>query len=149
MKHVESILFVINKSNTDAYRDIIPPQHFQDPVLTLDKLLEEFECMIFYTYRLEDKLVGVAALKVEKNQLGCIRWVHVLPEHQRKGIGTSLIKHIEKEGEKMRLKKFRVLYVRQRADWARNFYTKLGYKIGDRVILPWGEYAYIYEKDLT
>ena len=41
-----------------------------------------------------------------------------------------------------------VLYVHNRADWAKNFYIKLGYKMGDRVTLPWGEHAYIYEKAL-
>ena len=70
-------------------------------------------------------------------------------EHLRKGVGTSLIKHIENEAKKMKLKKLMVFYVHDRADWAKNFYVKLCYKMDDRVILPWGEHAYIYEKALS
>jgi len=78
IKDIESILFVINKSNSEAYRGIIPSEHFKDPDLILEKLSKEFEYMIFYTYKLENKLVGVAVLRVESNEVGCVRWVQVL-----------------------------------------------------------------------
>ena len=45
IKDIESILFVINKSNKEAYRDIIPPEYFKESVLTVDKLLEDFKRM--------------------------------------------------------------------------------------------------------
>lgn len=148
-KDIEPILFVINKSNREAYRNIIPPKYFKEPVLTLDELLKDFECMTFYTYNLEDKVVGVAALKIQNSEVGCIRWVYVLPEHQRKGVGTSLINHIESEAKKTKLKRLRVLYVQEGANWARSFYTKLGYKMGDRITMPWEKHAYSYEKTLA
>ena len=145
---LESIFFVINKSNREAYRNIIPPEYFKAPVLTLDKLLEDFKRMTFYTYTPKNKVVGVAALEVENDELGRIRWVYILPEHQRKDVGTSLINQIEIEAKKMKLKKLMVLYVHDKAYWAKNFYMKLGYKMIDRVILPWGENV-TYEKTLT
>jgi len=135
-KDVESILFVINKSNGEAYRDVIPPEHFRDPVLTLDGLLEVLEHMTFYTYKLEGEVVGVAALKFESKEVGAVRWVHVLPEHRRKGIGTALMNHLESEAKKKRLKRLRVLYVHDKAYWAKNFYKKLGYRAADKVALP-------------
>jgi N-acetylglutamate synthase-like GNAT family acetyltransferase len=145
MKDIESILFVINKSNSEVYAKIIPPKYFKKPVVTLDELLDEFDRMTFYAYKLEHRVVGTAALKVEKEKVGTIRWVYVLPEHQRKGVGTSLVRHIEKEARKMKLKVLTITYVHEKAYWARSFYEKLGYKIVGRKSRPWGD-DIIYEK---
>jgi N-acetylglutamate synthase-like GNAT family acetyltransferase len=145
-RDIESVLQVINRSNSDAYRNIIPPEQFKDPILTLDQLRKEFENTIFYAYRLENKPVGVAALRIDESETGIVRWVHVLPERRRKGVGTSLMKKIESEAKKMGLKKLRVAYVWEKAYWAKDFYTKLGYKKKEKVALPWGDHAYIYEK---
>jgi N-acetylglutamate synthase-like GNAT family acetyltransferase len=147
-KDVELVLQVINTSNRDAYRSIIPPEQFKDPILTLEQLVEEFDNMNFYVCRVEDKLVGVAALRIGEGAAGAVRWVHVLPEHRRKGVGTSLMKHIEREAKAMRLRKLRVIYVWERAYWAKDFYTKLGYSRTDTVTLLWGDKAHIYEKTL-
>ena len=146
VRDVESILHVINTSNRDAYKSIIPPEKFKDPILTLEQLLKEFDSMTFYVYRFEDKLVGVAALRIDKGKTGIVRWVQVLPERRRKHIGTSLMKHIESEAKEMGLKKLRVAYVWEKAYWAKDFYTKLGYKKKEKVALPWGDHAHIYEK---
>jgi len=35
----EEILLVINTSNQEAYKNIIPQEHFREPVLSLKKLL--------------------------------------------------------------------------------------------------------------
>jgi GNAT superfamily N-acetyltransferase len=140
---LETILFVINKSNSEAYRKIIPKAYFKEPVLTPDELLREFEKMTFYAYRIVEATIGVAALMV-KDQDGQLHWVYVLPERQRKGVGTSLIKHIEDEAVKMKLKKLRVM-TSDKADWAKNFYLKLGYRIIDKIPRPWVD-DIVYEK---
>lgn len=147
-RDLESVLQVINTSNRDAYRSIIPPEQFKDPILTLEQLRKEFDIMNFYVCRVEDKLVGVAALRIDEGAAGAVRWAHVLPEHRRKGIGTSLMKHIENEARDMRLRKLRVIYVWERAHWARSFYAKLGYSRTGTITLPWGDKAHIYEKTL-
>jgi len=147
-RDVELVLQVINTSNRDAYRSIIPPEQFKDPILTLEQLVKEFDNMNFYVCRVEDKLVGVAALRIDEGAAGAVRWVHVLPEHRRKGVGTSLMKRVENEAKAMRLRKLRVIYVWEKAHWAKDFYTKLGYSKTDTITLPWGDEAYIYEKTL-
>jgi N-acetylglutamate synthase-like GNAT family acetyltransferase len=149
VQDIESILFVINTSVRDAYRSIIPPEQFKDPVLTPAQLAREFQLMTFYAYRLENKFIGVAALRIVKRENGVVRWVHVLPEHRRLGVGTSLMKHIEGEAKKMRLKKLQIVYVWEKAYWAKNFYTQLGYKKRKTTNLPWGDRAHIYEKILS
>jgi len=146
-KDTEAILFVINKSNREAYRKIIPPEYFKEPVLTQDQLLKEFEEMTFYAYKIQKVTIGIAALKVLDDEVGQIRWVYILPEHQRKGVGTSLIKHIENEAVKMKLKKLKVL-TNDSAHWAKRFYSNLGYKMIDKIPRPWGDDA-IYEKTIV
>jgi len=145
-KDIQAILFVINRSNSEAYRKIIPPKYFKEPVLTLEELLKEFEKMTFYAYKIENATIGVAALRLEDGSMGQLRWVYVLPEHQRKGVGTSLIGYIENEAGKRRLKKLRVL-TNDSAYWAKNFYSKLGYKMISKISRPWGDDA-VYEKTL-
>lgn len=147
-KDVERILFVINRSNSEAYRRIIPPEHFREPVLTLGRLLEDFEQMIFYIGQVKRIVIAVAALKIVNNEVGQIRWVYVLPERQRTGVGTSLIRHIENEGKRAGLKELMIPYVHETAYWARDFYRKLGYTAVGRRPRPWGA-DIVYRKTLT
>jgi len=92
--------------------------------------------MTFCIYKVENATVGVAALRLEDGGTGQLRWVYVLPEHQRKGVGTSLIEYIENEAVKRRLKKLTVL-TNDNADWAKDFYSKLGYKTISKISRPW------------
>ncbi len=142
----KEILRVINTSNREAYRDIIPTPHFREPVLSLDELLVDLQRMTFYAYKSQGRIIGVAALHVEGEATGRIRWVYVLPRHQRKGIGTALISHLEAKGRKMGLKRLRLLTV-AKAEWAVSFYTRLGYTLCDRIERPWG-FDIFMEKEL-
>jgi N-acetylglutamate synthase-like GNAT family acetyltransferase len=148
VRDLKAILFVINKSNSEAYQKIIPREYFKEPILNVDALVEDFRKMKFYAYKVEEYIVGVAALKVVGEETGQVRWVYILPERQRKGVGTAIMKHIESEAEKMRLKKLIVPDVHENAYWARNFYTKLGYSEVGRTQRPWGDNI-IYEKTLS
>jgi N-acetylglutamate synthase-like GNAT family acetyltransferase len=148
IRDIEGILFVINRSNSEAYRKIIPAEYFREPVLSKDELMEDFGRMTFYAYKVEENTVGVAALRVVSDEVGQVRWVYILPEHQRKGVGTSIMRRVENEARKMRLKKLIVPDVHEKAFWARNFYTKLGYTQVGRTPRPWGDNV-IYEKNLS
>lgn len=133
----QAILSVINTSNREAYRGVIPREHFREPVLSLEKLLEDFERMTFYVYRSEGRIVGVGALHAEDGETGRIRWIYVLPTYQRRGIGTALVTCLEQKSREMGLKRMRLLTVGG-ADWAVSFYRKLGYELADRIEQPWG-----------
>ncbi len=134
---VEQILSVINTSNREAYRNIIPKEHFREPVLSLEKLLEDFGSKIFYVHKSEGRIVGVAALQIESEETGRIHWVYVLPEHQRGGVGTALVTHLECKGRERGLRRLRLTTV-EKARWAVNFYKKLGYDLADKIERPWG-----------
>ena len=50
------------------------------------------------------------------------------PNHQHRGVGTSLMMCIEEEERRMGLKKLR-LVVHEEAFWAIKFYEKQGFKV--------------------
>ena len=147
VKDVRDVLYVINRSSAEAFEKIIPPEYFKEPVFTYDELLKKFREMTFYIYELEGEIIGVAALQVESESLGNVRFVYVLPDHQRKGVGTSLVTYIEAEARRLELETLRVFYVDINAYWAINFYTKLGYTVVDKRKKPWG-YDLFFEKVL-
>jgi len=145
-EQAEEVLSVINTSNRESYRCITPKEHFKDPVLSSQELLALFERMAFYVYRSAGKIVGVAALHPEIEKTGRIRWVYILPEFQRKGIGTALMRHVEGEAEKKGLRKLRLLTTGA-AIWAIEFYHKLGYRLTGKRDRPWG-FDVVMEKEI-
>ena len=137
IEDAEAILSVINISNREAYREVIPKEHFREPVLSLDELLRDFRRMTFYVYRSEGKIVGVAALRIEDEHTGRIHLVYILPEHQRTGIGTALVRYLEEKAREIGLRRLRLLTIKK-AYWAVNFYKELGYSLAEEIERPWG-----------
>ena len=114
--------------------------------MSLERLLEDFERKTFYVYKSGGRVVGVAALQIESEETGKIHWVYVLPEHQRRGIGTALVTHLEREGREIGLRKLRLTTV-EKARWAVSFYKKLGYDLAGKTERPWG-FDVFMEKEL-
>ena len=144
--NAEEILAVINISNREAYKSIIPKDHFKEPVLSLEELLEDFKRMTFFAYRSEGRILGVAALRVESEGAGRIRYLYILPEYQNRGIGTNLLTHLEQRAKEAGLRKLRALTI-GKASWAVKFYQKLGYRLTDKIERPWG-FDVFMEKEL-
>lgn len=145
-EYAEEILAVINISNREAYKSIIPKDHFKEPILSLEELMEDFERMTFFAYRSGGRILGVAALLVEGEDTGRIRYVYILPGYQNRGIGTALLNHLEKRAKEANLRNLRALTV-GKASWAVNFYQKLGYRLADKIERPWGFDVFL-EKEL-
>ncbi len=143
---INEILAIINESNRASYRDIMPPEYFREPVLTLEQLVQDFEAMSFYILRSGQEIIGVVALDVRTESKGRIRWVYVLPQYQRKSVGTSLVLYVEGIAIRLGLEKLSLL-VNGQADWAINFYKKLGYRLVERIDQPFG-FDLIMEKEL-
>ena len=142
----QDLLEVINTSNRIAYKGIIPQEHFREPVLTEEELLEDLERMTFYAWESKGKIVGVAALQVLGEGVGRVRYVYILPGYQRQGIGTALVTRVETKAKEMDLRKLKVLTVGE-AGWAVAFYEKLGYRLAEKIKRPWG-YDVFLEKEL-
>ena len=143
---IEEILFVINESNRTYFRAIIPEEYFKDPVLSLDEIMGKLGRMTFFTYTLEERMVGVAALEETTRGSGQIHWVYVLPDYQRRGVGTALIAHVESEAKERDINELMVITA-ARADWARDFYVKLDYELVGTKDTPDGGVA-TYRKDV-
>ena len=137
LKDAQEIINVINLANRDAFSRIIPKEHFREPVITLKEYKESLERMTFYTNRYERDITGVAALSVEDEEIGRIRWVYVLPKYQKQGIGTALVSHIEGVAKNIGLKKTRLM-TDSNATWAIRFYKNLGYTKTRLLPNPWG-----------
>ena len=133
----EAVRSVINTSNRCAYRAVIPAEHFRDEVLPATVMPELFERMTFFGYWDEDQLAGVAALERTSEDSMQMRWVYVLPTHQRIGVGTALVKHLEGVASSADIVEMK-LRTTEGADWAISFYRKLGYRVTGRVPRPWG-----------
>jgi len=130
-------LQVINTSNKEAFRKIIPREYFKDPVLSFEGFLKEFKKAEFYSYTREGKIIAVSALEIESDKIGKINWLYVLPHWQRKGIGTILINYLEKKAKKIGLRILQLITI-EKAIGAVSFYTKLGYHPIRRIKRNWG-----------
>jgi N-acetylglutamate synthase-like GNAT family acetyltransferase len=128
----KDILEVINTSNRTAFKSIIPKEHFREPVLTEEKLLEEWERMTFYAWESRGKIVGVAALQVLGEGIGQVRYVYILPRYQRQGIGSALVTCVETKAKEKGLSKLKVLPM-EKARWAVSFYERLGYRLVEKI----------------
>lgn len=133
----QEILYVVNEANQQAFRQIIPKEHFREPILTPGELDDALKKMTFYVYRLKEKIAAVAALSVENDVSGRIRWVYVLTEYQKQGVGSALVLYLEEVARQRGLKKLKIM-TDNGAEWALRFYRKLGFTFAYRVPNPWG-----------
>jgi ribosomal protein S18 acetylase RimI-like enzyme len=137
VEDAEELRRVINKSNREAYRKVIHPEHFKTEILPSDEVAGVMASMSFYGFRHDGHLVGVAALTEESEGVGRMRWVFILPEYQRRGVGTALVLHLEQKAIEAGYRSMK-LRTAAGADWAISFYEKLGYRRTGRMERPWG-----------
>lgn len=119
-----SIIYeVINKAAC-AYQGIIPEDCYHEPYMSEQELRREVASMTFFGWGQGDKTVGVIGFKPVKD-VTLLRHAYVLPEYQRKGIGTKLLNHVKQ------MTKTKHLLVGTWADaiWAIQFYQKHGFKL--------------------
>ena len=121
---------VINTTNRLFYKGIIPPERFVDPFMSHEELKEEFERKDFYVCELEGRIVGVAAFETSVTRfgpVGVVTRVYVLPQFQRRGIGTALISEIESTAQEQGIREI-LIWTDPKATWAISFYKKVGYR---------------------
>ena len=124
------ILEVINTTNRLLYKAIVPPERFVDPFMSHKELEQEFEQKDFYVCELEGRIVGVAAFETSVARfgpVGIVTRVYVLPQFQRRGIGTALISEIESTAQEQGIREI-LIWTDPKARWAISFYRKLGYR---------------------
>jgi len=144
---VQDLLDVINRTNRAAYRHLIPPAEYRDPFTTREDLVARMDRTAFYLYRDGERVVGVAALCVRGADAGKVRCVYVLPSHQRRGIGSALMCHIEREAARLGLDRLYLKAVAA-AQGAIQFYRGLGYHARERLARSGGD-VIVMEKHLS
>jgi len=104
---------------------VIPDDLWKEPYMSREELRREIDSGIeFYGWFENDALLGVMSIQFV-GDVTLIRHTYVLPEHQRKGIGSSLLKHL------IGLAKTSEILVGTwaNATWAIRFYEKHGFKL--------------------
>lgn len=114
---------VINKA-ARAYQGIIPEDCYHEPYMPEQELQREMASMTFFGWEEERRVVGVIGFQPVKD-VTLVRHVYVLPEYQRKDVGTKLLNHVKQMTKTKRL----LVGTWADATWAIQFYQKHGFKL--------------------
>jgi GNAT superfamily N-acetyltransferase len=120
----DSILCVVNDA-AEAYRNVIPEDRWKEPYMSTEELREEIASGVqFYGWIENDVLVAVMGIQ-PVNDVTLVRHAYVLTRRQRRGIGTTLLKHILSLAQTSEV----LVGTWESAQWAIRFYEKHGFKL--------------------
>jgi len=124
LSDLDLILRVIN-SAARAYKGVIPDDLWKEPYMTSEELRREIDSGVeFYGWFEDDSPIGVMGIQFV-GDITLIRHAYVLPEHQRRGIGSSLLKHLISLAKTSEI----LVGTWASATWAIRFYEKRGFKL--------------------
>ena len=89
----DAALTVINTA-ARWYREFVPTAELRDPEMTPADWEAEAQRMTWCGAFLGGRLAGVMALEYVRD-VALLRHAYVLPEHQRQGVGSHLLDHLE------------------------------------------------------
>jgi len=121
-------MFAIINDAASAYKGVIPHDRWHDPYMPESELREEIADGIqFSGYELDNRLVGVMGIQ-DRGDVALIRHAYVCTDCRGRGIGSELLRHLEKQTAKPIL-----IGTWEAASWAVRFYERHGYRqIADR-----------------
>ncbi len=123
LEDFEKIYEIINDS-AQAYKGIIPEDLWKEPYMPKEELQHEIESgIIFWGYEEDGEIVGVMGIQ-EIQDVTLIRHAYIRTDRRRKGIGSKLLSHLQKQTS-------RPILIGTWADaiWAIRFYEKHGYRL--------------------
>jgi GNAT superfamily N-acetyltransferase len=128
------ILHVINQAAT-AYRGVIPGDCYHDPYMPQEELLAEWREMTFFGWDESGELVGVMGYQPLSGSpaVTLVRHAYVLPDCQRRGVGSALLQHLVVITTTPRL----LVGTWAAASWAIAFYQRHGFRLlpdGDHLL---------------
>jgi N-acetylglutamate synthase-like GNAT family acetyltransferase len=125
---IEAILAIVNDA-AQAYRGVIPDDRWHEPYMPAEELRSEIaDGVVFWVVEDEGAVAGVMGLQ-DKGEVALVRHAYVETKLQRKGIGTSLLRHVAGLTDKPIL-----IGTWKAASWAIDFYRRNGF-----TVVPKGE----------
>src|SRR5712664_916518 len=118
-----SALYEIVNDAARAYKGIIPADRLHEPYMPMEELKSEIAAGVrFWGCESDGELLGVMGMQ-DKGEVDLIRHAYVKTAKRKQGIGSELLRHIEKSARKPIL-----LGTWRDATWAVAFYEKNGYR---------------------
>src|SRR6266571_4424253 len=88
-----AILAIVNAA-AEAYRGVIPADRWHEPYMGSSELADEIGAgVVFWGCEADGELVGVMGTQAV-GDVDLIRHAYVLPDHQGKGVGGALLRHL-------------------------------------------------------
>ena len=117
-------IFTIINQAAQAYRNVIPPDRWHEPYMPQDQLESEIrQGVVFWLAEEDGRVLGVMGIQ-DRGDVALVRHAYVTPGTQRKGVGTTLLRHVESLTP-------RPILIGTWADaaWAIGFYRRNGYTV--------------------
>ena len=117
------MLTIVNAA-AQAYRGVIPADRWREPYMPSDELEKEIaEGVVFWVAEEDGRLLAVMGIQ-DKGEVALVRHAYVAPTVQRKGVGTSLLRHVQDISGKPVL-----IGTWADASWAIEFYRRNGFTL--------------------
>ena len=117
------MLAIVNAA-AQAYRGVIPADRWREPYMPADELEgETADGVVFWGAEEDGRLLGIMGIQ-DKGEVALVRHAYVAPGAQRKGVGTSLLRHVQDLARKPVL-----IGTWAAASWAIDFYRRNGFTL--------------------
>ncbi len=118
-----AMLAIVNAA-AQAYRGVIPADRWREPYMPSDELEKEIaDGVVFWVAEENGRLLAVMGIQ-DKGEVALVRHAYVTPSVQRKGVGTSLLRHVQGLTGKPVL-----IGTWADASWAIEFYRRNGFTV--------------------
>ena len=126
-RHVDADIpkiFEIVNDAAEAYRGVIPSDRWHEPYMPEDELRHEIaDGIAFWLAEENGRVLGVMGIQ-DRGDVTLVRHAYVAKNTQRKGVGTTLLRHLERLTDKPIL-----IGTWADASWAIDFYQRNGYTL--------------------
>jgi N-acetylglutamate synthase-like GNAT family acetyltransferase len=117
-------MFAIINDAAQAYRGVIPADRWHEPYMPMDELVTEIGAgIVFWIAEEEGRPLGVMGMQ-DKGEVALVRHAYVTRGIQRKGVGTTLLRHVQGLATKPVL-----IGTWAAASWAIAFYRRNGFRV--------------------
>ena len=119
----DALLAIVNAA-AEAYRGVIPADRWHEPYMPRAELEAEIaDGVEFWGAEEGGRLLGVMGIQ-DRGDVALVRHAYVAPDAQRKGVGQSLLRHVQGLAAKPLL-----VGTWAAAEWAIAFYRRNGFAL--------------------